>query len=148
MVIVPIVWILHGIPILVFFNSSSVTKSCINVNYVYSIYLSIYLITDLGIIPVLVMSVFGYLTYCNIHQTRVLAGQKADRQLTKMILVETALVVIAFFPYGSNNAYSLITSGITKDTDRLDKEIFVTFLLNVACYIYFIVCFFISLQDN
>lgn len=85
------------------------------------------------------MSVFGYLAYRNIHQTRVLAEQRADRQLTKMVLVEVALVIIAFFPLGTYNAYNSATSGISKNADWLGKENFAYSIISIMCYLYFLI---------
>ncbi|CAF1200868.1 unnamed protein product [Adineta ricciae] len=83
------------------------------------------------------MSIFGYLTYRNIHSTRALAEQQADRQLMKMILIETVLVIISYIQYGVNGAYTVITAGMVKDSNRLSIENFVATLSNLMCYLYF-----------
>jgi hypothetical protein len=141
--IVSIVWILHAIPMLVFYDISPITKSCVNTNHAYTIYYPVYLIGLLCIIPSLVLIVFGYLTYRNIHQTRVLAQQQADRQLIKMVFVETALVLISYAPYGINGTYNLITANVNKDADRLSNEGFATTIFATIFYIYYAVCIFI-----
>ncbi|CAF1148238.1 unnamed protein product [Adineta steineri] len=83
------------------------------------------------------MTVFGYLAYQNIRLTRALAEQQADRQLTRMILIETALVTISYMQYGINGAYTVITARMSKDANRLQIENFVATLSNLGCYLYF-----------
>jgi fumarate reductase subunit D len=90
-------------------------------------------------IAVLIMLVFGSLTYRNIRRTRALAEQQADRQLTKMVLMQIILVVISMIPFGIFTAYSLITAGVSKSIDQLTKEYFVLIILVLASYLYYIV---------
>ena len=66
------------------------------------------------IIPVLLLAVFGCLTYGNLRQTIVLAEQYADRQLARMTLIQIMMIIISMTPYGVNSLYRLITSGIKK----------------------------------
>jgi hypothetical protein len=139
-IIITIIWYLHGIPVLVYYNISPVTMTCVNTNASYAIYALIYLLGLVCGIPVLVMVIFGYLTYRNIHLTRVLAEQQADRQLVRMILIQVVLVVISITPYGIFTAYGLITSGVSKDTDRLIIEIFALTIISLISYFYFTVC--------
>jgi hypothetical protein len=138
--IITIVWWLHAIPVLVFYNISPITKMCVSTSFAYAIYYSIYSVGLFSVIPVLVMAVFGYLTYRNIRLTRVLARQQADRQLTRMILIQLALVVICLVPYGINYTYYLITSNVSKSENRLNIENFVSTVTAVVVYIYFCVC--------
>jgi hypothetical protein len=48
------------------------------------------------------MIIFRYLTYRNIHLTRLLARQFADRQIVRIILIQIILVII------SNTLYSAL----------------------------------------
>ena len=135
-----IIWLCHGIPFLFFYNISPVTNSCISTNYDYTIY---YPVIQLGlycVIPVLVMVTFGYLAYRNINQTRVLAEQQADRQLMRMMLVQIILVLISFIPFGTNSAYVLITSSVSKDANRLINESFSSTITALMLYFYPAVC--------
>jgi hypothetical protein len=141
--IVIIIWCLHGIPVLLFYNISPITTTCVNTNNSYAVYGLIYLLGLICAIPVAVMVLFGYLAYRNIHLTRVLAEQQADRQLIRMILIQVLLVVICIVPYGINSAYELITSGISKDTNRLISEGFALTILSLVSYLYYAVCLFI-----
>ncbi|CAF3806547.1 unnamed protein product [Adineta steineri] len=139
MFIVIIVWCLHGIPQILFYDISSITQTCRIINASYSIYASIYVLSLTCIIPIVVMIVFGYLTYRNIHLTRVIrAEQQADHQLVRMTLIQVILVVISITPYGMNNVYGLITSTISKDPDRLTKESFVSTILSLFTYVNYV----------
>lgn len=89
------------------------------------------------------MLTFGYLTYRNIHLTRVLAEQQADRQLVRMISVEIFLVIISFAPIGVYSAYILITASISKDAERTIKEDFVLTISSTIVFIYYGLCNFI-----
>lgn len=70
------------------------------------------------------MAFFAYLIHRNISTTIVLARQRADHQLRRMILIEVLLVIIGFIPHGINSTYSLITYNVSNDKDRLIKESF------------------------
>jgi predicted acyltransferase len=118
----------------------------VNTNTSYAIYGRIYLLGLLCAIPVVIMVLFGYLAYRNIRLTRVLAQQQADRQLTRMILIQVLLVVIFIVPYGINGVYDLITSGVSKDTNRIIAEGFASTILSVVSYFYFAVCLFIFVR--
>jgi len=142
-IIVIIIWCLHGIPIFLFYNITPITTTCVNTNNSYAVYGLIYLLGLVCAIPVAVMVLFGYLAYRNIHLTRALAEQQADRQLTRMILIQVLLVVICLVPYGINNAYGLITSGISKNTNRLIAEGFASTIFSLVTYLYYAVCLFI-----
>ena len=85
------------------------------------------------------MVVFGCLTYRNIRQTIVLAEQKADRQLTRMIFIQIALVVISNTAFGAFTAYILITARETRDIDRRRKEYFAASIVSLLNYSYYVV---------
>ncbi len=99
-----------------------VGNQCKNLNDNYSIYIQIYLLGLITSIPVSIMFIFGYLTYRNIHGRRILGEQQADRQLVRMTLVEIILIVICITPFGIMNTYNLVTSGMSKDQNRLMIE--------------------------
>ena len=143
-----IIWCLHGIPCFFFYNISSISKICDINNAIYAAYIPIFVLVLLCVIPVLVMVVFGCLTYRNIRQTKVLAEQNADRQLTKMILIQVALVVVSMTPMGIYLVYNLITARIRKDMNRLMKEYFIITILVLVSYIYYVVCLFVVLYNS
>ncbi|CAF3855746.1 unnamed protein product [Adineta steineri] len=143
-----VVWYLQGIPWILFQNISPISNTCIRTNNVYAIYVSIYLLVVLCVIPVLVIIVFGWLTYRNIRLTIVLAELRADRQLTKMTLVQIFLVIISIIPYGINNAYGLITAGMTKDVNQQLKESFTSTIVGLIGYLYYMGNFYMFLISS
>jgi formate hydrogenlyase subunit 3/multisubunit Na+/H+ antiporter MnhD subunit len=138
-IITIIIWCLHGIPILLFFDVSLIDKACVNNNAGFAIYILVYLLGIIFAIPVSVMIIFGWLTYRNIRQTRVLAELQADRQLIRMTLTHVVLVVISLLPYGVYNTYSLITKSTIKDSDRQLKEYFANTIFSMVTYLYYVV---------
>jgi hypothetical protein len=131
-----------------FFNISPTINACAPVNTAYALYVQLFTLIGLGSIPILIMFVFGCLTYRNIRQTRTLLEQHADRQLVKMILIQAILVVISVTPYGINGIYDLATAGIVKNEDRQEKESFVTAVVAVLAYSYYAVLLFTFLLHN
>ena len=91
-------------------------------------------------IPVSIMIIFAYLTYRNIRLNRGLVRQYADRQLTRMTLIQVIFVVLSIVPYGIDTAYNLFTSQMIKDTDRIAKETFALTVFIMSSYIYYVVC--------
>jgi hypothetical protein len=79
------------------------------------------------------------LAYRNIRQTVVLVGEHADRQVTKMTLIQVILIVVSATPPGIYSAYSVLTTGVVKDLDRQLKEIFAATIVGLITYFYFIV---------
>jgi len=136
-----ITWCLHGIAPILSSNISPVTQSCVITNAGFQLYTSVYAFGLVLAFPVVTMITFGYLTYRNIHLTRVLAQQQADRQLTRMILIQVVLVLVSIVPYGIYHVYSQITSGISKGVNRLQIESFISTILYNLVFAYFTVCF-------
>jgi hypothetical protein len=139
--IVIIIWCLHGIAPILSCNISPITQSCVITNAGYQLYTSVYAFGFVLTLPVVTMITFGYLTYRNIHLTRVLAQQQADRQLTQMILIQVVLVLVSIVPYGIYHVYNQITSGMSKDVNRLQIESFISTILSNLAFAYLTVCF-------
>jgi hypothetical protein len=137
-----VIWCLHGIPTCLFFDISPITNTCVNMNATYMLYVLFFTADLVTAIPVLIMVIFGYLTYRNICLTRALAGQHADRQLARMTLIQVGLIVICFVPYGIFTIYNMITTGMIKDTNRLVSEGFVLTIFSLQSYFYYAVCIF------
>jgi hypothetical protein len=125
----------------VFFNIPPVTNDCTSDNPAYNFYISIYVLLFQCAIPGIVMVIFGYLTYRNIHRVIALAEQQADRQFVRMILIQMVLVVISMMPFGIYTIYALITSEVIKGPNRILKETFAEIILILVSYFYYVVCF-------
>ncbi len=138
--IVIIICCLYGIPALLYADIVPPMNTCSYDNSIYYQYSLMYVLIFLCIIPVLIMSVFGCLTYRNIRQTIVLVGQHADRQLVRMTLTHIVLVLISVVPFGIYDTYIVITSGIVKNYDRRMIEALVGAIVGVIFYFYYVVC--------
>ena len=146
-----IFWSIHGLFGPIFYEITSVR--CTSTNAIYAEYSVIYSIVIVCAIPILIIGLFGLLTFRNIRQTILLAEQRADQQLTKMILIQILLILVSIAPYGINNAYRLITAGVKKGTDQQVKEAFITTIVTLISYLYYVVClifivFFLSLINS
>ncbi|UJR07304.1 hypothetical protein I4U23_011592 [Adineta vaga] len=144
--IMTIIWILLGIPPALFYDISLIKKTCLITNNIFGVYRSIFLLGLLTTIPATITSLFGYLTYRNIHSIRALANQHADQQILRMTLFQVVLVNACLIPYASIVTYSYITENETKDTTRIMRESFVMSLFALwnygyyagTCYVFFI----------
>ncbi|CAF1235915.1 unnamed protein product [Adineta steineri] len=130
--------ILHAIPCFIYLDISPITKTCLVTNNAYNFYLSLYSLSLISTFPVIIMSIFGYLTYRHINLRRILIRQSADRQITRMTLIQVILVITTITPYGIQITYNLITTGIYKDTDRIIKESFSLTIISLLTYVYFV----------
>jgi len=138
-ILLTVVWTIHGVAPLVF-NNISPSQTCESAHFGYNLYRIFYLLGLITTIPSSIMILFGYLTYRNLHQTRVLLQQQADRQLIRMIFIQVALDLICIVPYGLISAYLSITSKMNKDTNRQIIENFILTLLTLLTYFYYTVC--------
>lgn len=123
LVVFGVIWILQGIPYLIFFNQVQLPSTnktiCTMTNvifYQYRVYF-IGLILS-GILPVIITVLLGFMAYRNvqklIHQTVPLARRELDKQLTVMVLIQIIFNCFTVLPYFILNA--IISSvNITED---------------------------------
>lgn len=110
MIIACILWSIHGIVALIFWNTPY--GICIATGNAYRIYLmNFYLPVLLGCLPIVIMTIFSLLAFFRI---RTLASREInivrlsrDRQLTAMALLQVAIIVLASLPYTIFNIYDL-----------------------------------------
>lgn len=106
-----ILWILHGIPVGIFFRIHSVNGCSIsNPNMIiYGTYVYYLLLT--GALPIIISTLFSVLAYQNVR--RIIRRQipirrrKRDQQLTAMIIARVAFLVITTVPYVLERIYTL-----------------------------------------
>ena len=135
-ILLTVVWTIHGVAPLVF-NNISPSQTCESAHFGYNLYRIFYLLGLITTIPSSIMILFGYLTYRNLHQTRVLLQQQADRQLIRMILYIICLDLFCLIPYGIQMAYNTITTGWSKDANQLAIERFSFTILTTVTYAYY-----------
>jgi hypothetical protein len=102
-----VIWILHGIPYLIFNNQiislSTNQTQCLVTNDIFNQYMSYgYYITLTNLIP-LITIVFGLLAFYNArhlaHRTVPLVRRELDKQLTVMVLVQVLISVCFLVPF-------------------------------------------------
>lgn len=140
-VAVVILWLLHGIPYLVYFNiiESGASHSCTSTNGIFLKYhIYVYLITLAGAVPVSVTILFGSLAYCNVqqlaHRALPLVRRELDKQLTSMVLVQVVHNLFATIPYTICTA--VMFSPILPSDPAVDAQ--VQFVNVLTIYLYFL----------
>ncbi len=120
---VVIMWILHGIPFPMYYNhtisSITGTSSCVITNVIFQKYYTVvYLPVLMGILPVIIMIIFGIWAYRNVQQIAYravpLVRSELDKQLTVMVLVQSFCDVVFITPLIILTVHSLII-GIPSD---------------------------------
>lgn len=105
---------------------TNVTSCSLASNAIYATYVA-YFVTPflLGIIPTSIMIVFAILTYTNVnHLHHLQIRTQVQQQLTKMISIQSVLVLISVTIYTVQIIYSLVTASISKSSYRLAAENF------------------------
>jgi len=103
-----IVWILHGVPYLIYLNivTSPTTNelNCLLTNTILLQYFNYgFVVTLAGFLPVFITILFGFLAYRNVTQlayrTVPVIRRELDKQLTVMVLVQVVFNCCATIPY-------------------------------------------------
>jgi len=135
MLIMTLIWFGHSIPYAIF--NTIINGLCVQTNIIYKDYTTYSLFVFFIGLPILVLTIFGYLSYRNIHRIRILVNQQADRQITRMTLMQTIVVCLSILPYGILSIYALVTNGTIKSLDQQMKEYFASAIINLISYIHF-----------
>ena len=140
-----LLWFLHSILYLLFLKVIRVSSSsfCTTTNYQFVLYHNYFvLLTLTGVIPTLILIVFGCLAYRNVRQmnyrTVPLVRQELDKQLTAMVLLQALLIVISLIPYIIIFSFLLITQ-ITRNPVALVYLKFFYSVFSILYYLYFAV---------
>jgi hypothetical protein len=141
-----LVWILHGIPYLIYFDhvpsaqiSGKISCSSTNPGFAqYRTYIILFVLS--GFLPVVIPTVFGWMAYRNVQQiayrTVPLVRRELDRQLTKMVLVQVIVNVFTLLPYTIVNVLSVNASLISNSITQASLQLASTITL-VIYYLYF-----------
>jgi hypothetical protein len=110
------IWILHGIPYLLFFEHvvSPITGevSCAMINPIYLQY-RIYVVVLIlfGVLPLTITTLFGLMAFRNIKEiplyTAPLVRRELEKQLTVMVLLQILMNFFTLLPYTVVNVISL-----------------------------------------
>ncbi|CAF0828150.1 unnamed protein product [Adineta ricciae] len=143
-----IFWSLIYIQIIIFYENGNGT--CTFRSGSYGMFFSIYIAVDSGILPLLLMLIFGLLTVRNIHQAkmRVVGGRtqgtgmsRKDMQLHRMLANQLILFIILNMPNPIYLVYSSYTIDMSKSALQNTAESFVSNMTYVLIYLGFSLTF-------
>jgi hypothetical protein len=112
-------WIIHGIPYLIFYNiiqlPDSITLYCTSINNIFLLYHTyICLLVLMGILPVFITVIFGFLAYYNVrniaYRTVPLVRRELDKQITVMVLAQVVFNFFTIIPFVIVNSLAFNTS--------------------------------------
>ncbi len=112
---------------------------------------AIYQITIVGILPPVLMSIFGILTIRSLNQRYgfLRRFRQRDRYLLRMVLAEVILNVSISIPYSINLVYGAITFyDVNKSAQRLEIEAFITFITQFIIYIAGVIPFYLFILTS
>ncbi|CAF1209063.1 unnamed protein product [Adineta ricciae] len=141
-------WCIMYAQVIVFYEIASGT--CTFRSGSYGVFFSIYIAIDSGILPLLLMIVFGLLTVRNIHQRKMRIGArerqvtrmgKKDLQLHRMLANQIALFLILNLPNPIYLLFISFTINIPKSTFQHAAEILVGNMTYALIYFGFLLTF-------
>jgi len=129
-------WICHQIPYLILQDLVTVKGKpiCRTTNTIFAQYRNYFAVVGFGtVIPVTVISIFGFLTYRQLHmpgniqrgfRTRrnSLALSQLTRQMTSMTLFQIVIVSLCEIPFAIAQVYTCATEGMTKSALHQAQE--------------------------
>jgi hypothetical protein len=146
-ILVFIIWLLHGIPTLIWYNLVISTRtgsaSCIITNAIYQNYFTysdIFILS--GGLPIIITVLFGCLAYRNVRQipyrTVPLVRRELDKQLTSMVLVQ---VVFNVFVIVSYIIMLILNYTVNFSNESIDLSVLnlITSIFGIIYYLYFAV---------
>ncbi|CAF1302517.1 unnamed protein product [Adineta steineri] len=152
--ITSIIWILHGIPCLIYFNiiqsTTTGSLSCTPTNTIFNQYFTYAYSAGLaGYLPIIITILFGSLAYYNVQQIayRVvpLVRRELDKQLTIMVLILDIVNIIPLVP----SAITLVLTSVIDSTQNpvIARRIqfssdlsIILYFVHYACAFYVYVC--------
>nr|ACD54749.1 putative PRXamide receptor-like protein [Adineta vaga] len=115
-IIITLIWLLNGIPYVIFFDkiSSTNTAVCVTVNSIFLQYHTYgYFLTYNNLIP-LITIIFGFMAFQNVRNLRYrtipLVRRELEKQLTIMVLTQTLVYVCTYSPYSVVSTISAVNT--------------------------------------
>jgi hypothetical protein len=142
-----IIWMLHGIPYLVFYNhfvSPTTNKiTCMNTNYIFEQYRTFFVVLVLiGYLPIVIAGLFGLMAYRNVqeiaYRTVPLVRRHLDKQLTVMALVQVVVNSFTVLIFTTVDAVST-NKNLTADPIIQAKILFAITVTLIFSYVTFAV---------
>jgi hypothetical protein len=122
---------LYSITFPVFYEIRS-TSGCSIYNSVFNYYYSfVHLCILLGLVPVIISSLFSLFAYqnvrCIVRRQMPIVRRRLDRQLTAMILLRVALLILTTLPYVSVRMYRILNPVDQNNTFAVTMDQLITF---------------------
>lgn len=146
-VLFAIIWVMHGVPTLIWYNlspsASTGRNSCTITNTVFQQYhIYGYLIILTGILPICITILFGTLAYWQVRQipyrTVPLVRRELDKQLSSMVLVQVVFNLFVIIPY-IVVLVMLNSPDISRRVVNTSSFTFASTFLGLMYYLYFAV---------
>jgi hypothetical protein len=123
--------VLYSISFPVFYEIRS-TSGCSIYNSVFNYYYSfVHLCILLGLVPVIISSLFSLFAYqnvrCIVRRQMPIVRRRLDRQLTAMILLRVALLILTTLPYVSVRMYRILNPVDQNNTFAVTMDQLITF---------------------
>ncbi|CAF1322189.1 unnamed protein product [Adineta ricciae] len=150
-----IFWCIIYIQVFIFYRIDD--RVCRYQNGAYATYFSIYILIDTGVLPILLMLVFGLLTVRNIHETKRRVAptiernndrscenhqmSRKDAQLYKMLANQVIIFIIFNFPNPCFLLYQSLTMYIVKSKLHATIDLFVSNMTYALIYLGFSLTF-------
>ena len=144
---ITIIWIIHGIPFLLYYDhipsSSTGISICVITSIVFHRYYTLfYALILASVLPVTITIIFAILAYRNVKQiayrTVPLVRRELDKQLTVMVLVQVFYNAIAIMPFGIIGIFSTIY-GTSTDPITAAQLSFITNITTTIYYFQYVV---------
>lgn len=125
-----VIGVLHSMPFLFYQDlvvSASGVASCNTLNSAYNQYQLYFTNLCLYVaIPILIISIFGLLTYYNIHSINIKQQRRllsiVVRQMIRMSLYNIVIVIVFVTPYGIIQLYLLLITNVSRTAIRIAQE--------------------------
>lgn len=136
---------LHGIPIALFYTTSPAGQCIVDSVSYLPYYRYMFQIFLHGLIPILVFSLFGILTYRQLKkiQSRETRQKRnnIDKQLSRMLLLTSITIVVSAIPYSAENIYYLLFA--TRSEHQTSYVFFFHTLSSILFYVNAVFSFYI-----
>jgi hypothetical protein len=143
-----IIWLLHGIPYLIYLNIVSTpttnTLYCTIANTILLQYFNYgFIVTLAGFLPVIITILFGFLAYRNVtrlaYRTVPLIRRELDIQLSVMVFVQVVFNCFATIPYIITYIIMHVPD-ITSNLFKYQQLSLASSILVLMYYLYYAVC--------
>jgi hypothetical protein len=117
----------------------------------YKFVYAFYSIILTGILPPVLMSIFGILTIRSLHQRHGAQkhARQRDRYLMRMLIAEVVVNIFTSIPYSANLIYGGLSYSVaSKSAKRLEIESFISFVSQFLIYLISVAPFYLFISTS